>query len=435
MRAIAVSRAAAAGERRHRARRRAGRLCGRRPGRPRALAWLLGGDRLPLCRRRRPERRLRPRHRSQRAARAADPERPGHGGSRRRRSAPACSRRASRLPLAQPTAARVVALATAACILLYDAWGKRRRWSGPSTWGCAAALNLLLGVAAVPGGARLGLAAGAAAARLHHRGDGGQPGRGPRRKTGGRGVRSDILDCRPGGAARRWPRWPRSCGRAGADGGAGAGACCRRSGPRLADPGAGPDPPRGQDRRAVAGAARRGPRRVVSAGRSTALMILATGVLAGIARAAFRRHLMTWTSSGREFASTSSTRSSSPPACSAPSNLLLRDVVARSADETPVAAARRGRSRRRSITHPALLEPDRSVLRAAIEPSCSLAGPVVVVPGGEAVKNDPRHVDAIHRGDPRRRPLPPLVCRRRSAAARCSTSPATRRPRRTAASG
>ena len=50
-----------------------------------------------------------------------------------------------------------------------------------------------------------------------------------------------------------------------------------------------------------------------------------------------------------------------------------------------------------------------------------LAGPVVVVPGGETVKNDQRHVDAIHRGDQRRRALPPFVRRRhrRRRGARC----------------
>ena len=77
-----------------------------------------------------------------------------------------------------------------------------------------------------------------------------------------------------------------------------------------------------------------------------------------------------------------------------PSNLLLRDVVARSADQTPsrlVVVVDRGVSDR----HPQLL--------AQIDAYCqrhrtvlSLAAPVLVVPGGEAVKNDPRHVDEIH---------------------------------------
>ena len=78
----------------------------------------------------------------------------------------------------------------------------------------------------------------------------------------------------------------------------------------------------------------------------------------------------------------------------ASSNLLLRDVVARSADQTPsdlVVVLDQGVLDH----HPALLENiaeygqrHRTVLR--------IAGPVVMVPGGETVKNDPRHVEAIH---------------------------------------
>ena len=78
----------------------------------------------------------------------------------------------------------------------------------------------------------------------------------------------------------------------------------------------------------------------------------------------------------------------------APSNLLLRDLVARSADRSPsdfIAVLDQGVLDH----HPRLLEQiadyahrHRTVLH--------LAGPIVVVPGGEAVKNDPRHVDAIH---------------------------------------
>ena len=78
-----------------------------------------------------------------------------------------------------------------------------------------------------------------------------------------------------------------------------------------------------------------------------------------------------------------------------PSNLLLRDVVARSADQTPsdlVVVVDQGVVDH----HPALLQNiaeygqrHRTVLR--------IAGPVVVVPGGETVKNDQRHVDAVHR--------------------------------------
>jgi 3-dehydroquinate synthase len=78
----------------------------------------------------------------------------------------------------------------------------------------------------------------------------------------------------------------------------------------------------------------------------------------------------------------------------APSNLLLRDIVARSADRSPsdlIVVLDQG-----VLDHhpdlPAQIaeyaERHRTVLH--------LAGPVLAVPGGEAVKNDARHVDAIH---------------------------------------
>jgi 3-dehydroquinate synthase len=77
-----------------------------------------------------------------------------------------------------------------------------------------------------------------------------------------------------------------------------------------------------------------------------------------------------------------------------PSNLLLRDVVARSADQSPsrlLVVLDRGVHDH----HPALV--------SRIDEYChrhrtvlNLAGPVLDVPGGEAVKNDSRHVDAIH---------------------------------------
>ena len=47
-------------------------------------------------------------------------------------------------------AAGIVAGATAACILLYDAWGKRQTWVGPVNMGLCRAGNLMLGVAAAP---------------------------------------------------------------------------------------------------------------------------------------------------------------------------------------------------------------------------------------------------------------------------------------------
>jgi len=44
--------------------------------------------------------------------------------------------------------------ATAVCILLYDAWGKRQTWAGPVNMGLCRAGNLLLGVAATPAALR-----------------------------------------------------------------------------------------------------------------------------------------------------------------------------------------------------------------------------------------------------------------------------------------
>jgi 3-dehydroquinate synthase len=77
-----------------------------------------------------------------------------------------------------------------------------------------------------------------------------------------------------------------------------------------------------------------------------------------------------------------------------PSNLLLRDVIARSADQSP--------SRMIVVLDRGVLD-HHPRLVARIEEYChrhrtvlTLAGPVMVVPGGEAVKNDPRHVEEIH---------------------------------------
>lgn len=79
----------------------------------------------------------------------------------------------------------------------------------------------------------------------------------------------------------------------------------------------------------------------------------------------------------------------------APSNLLLRDVIARTADQTPsrlIVVVDRGVADH----HPALAsqvveycQRHKTVLR--------LAAPVLVVAGGEAVKNDTGAVDEIHR--------------------------------------
>jgi 4-hydroxybenzoate polyprenyltransferase len=58
--------------------------------------------------------------------------------------------------LAFPAAwsAGLVASGTAACILLYDSWGKRRTWFGPVNMGLCRAGNLMLGVAAMPAALR-----------------------------------------------------------------------------------------------------------------------------------------------------------------------------------------------------------------------------------------------------------------------------------------
>jgi 3-dehydroquinate synthase len=76
------------------------------------------------------------------------------------------------------------------------------------------------------------------------------------------------------------------------------------------------------------------------------------------------------------------------------SNLLLRDVVARSTDQTP--------SRLLVVVDDGVSKHHADLLQR-IEEYCNrhrtvlnLAAPTLVVPGGEAVKNDPRHVDEIH---------------------------------------
>jgi 3-dehydroquinate synthase len=77
-----------------------------------------------------------------------------------------------------------------------------------------------------------------------------------------------------------------------------------------------------------------------------------------------------------------------------PSNLLLRDVVARSADESPtrLLVVLDGGVREH---HPALVSQIDEYCRRH-RTVLNLAGPVLDVPGGESVKNDPRYVDAIH---------------------------------------
>jgi 3-dehydroquinate synthase len=77
-----------------------------------------------------------------------------------------------------------------------------------------------------------------------------------------------------------------------------------------------------------------------------------------------------------------------------PSNLLLRDVVARSADQTPsdlVVVVDRG-----VVDHQPQLAEHIAEYAQRHRTVLHLAAPVLVVPGGEAVKNDPRYVDQIH---------------------------------------
>ena len=131
-----------------RARRLRGRGAGNGRGRP-GLAVAAGVDRLSLRRRRRPERLLRSPARRGRAARAADPERPGPGLARRRsRCGPARRRRDLAAQATRPAAA--IAAAIAALVLLYDAWGKHQAAFGPVNMGLCRGLNLVLGMAAVP---------------------------------------------------------------------------------------------------------------------------------------------------------------------------------------------------------------------------------------------------------------------------------------------
>lgn len=78
-----------------------------------------------------------------------------------------------------------------------------------------------------------------------------------------------------------------------------------------------------------------------------------------------------------------------------PSNLLLRDVVARSADRSPsplVVVLDQG-----VLEHHPRLPEQIAEYAQRHRTVLSLSAPVVVVPGGEAVKNDPRYVDDIHR--------------------------------------
>ena len=175
-----------------------------------------------------------------------------------------------------------MALAIAAAVLLYDAWGKRQAPIAPLNMALCRALNLMLGVAAVPAALADGLADGRRAAALHLRDHRAEPGRGPRRLGTGGLVRFDNLDGldrrpragdRRAAGSRRFPALVlaaalRLAGRAGVRRGAAPPDARRRSGrpssaascrwswstPRSAPP---------------------------SPGRSIAAAILATGLVAG----------------------------------------------------------------------------------------------------------------------------------------------------------
>ena len=126
------------------------------------------------------------------------PERPLPSGRvtrapRRRVSAAACSRPGVGLACGGGLAAGLVGGGHGAVHPALRRGGASARPGGPVNMGLCRAGNLMLGVAADASGAALGLAAGAAAPGLHHRGDRGQPRRSARRKSAGRGLRSDIL--------------------------------------------------------------------------------------------------------------------------------------------------------------------------------------------------------------------------------------------------
>ena len=90
------------------------------------------------------------RPRSDRAARTADTERARVRSASRRGSAWACSPPGSSRRRVANRGAGMVAGATAACVLLYDAWGKRQGLLGPLNMGMCRGLNLLLGISAAP---------------------------------------------------------------------------------------------------------------------------------------------------------------------------------------------------------------------------------------------------------------------------------------------
>ena len=168
-------------------------------GNGRALPWLLAADRLPLRRRRGPERLLRSPARCGRAAGAAHPERPGPG--RARGGLGAALLVAGVASAAQATRPAVaIALrhcgARRAVRCVGEAPGRLR----PREHGALPRAEPGAGDGGRPGHNLGTLAARAAILCIYRRGDGGQPWRSPRRETRGRGAGSDIVDRRGGRA-------------------------------------------------------------------------------------------------------------------------------------------------------------------------------------------------------------------------------------------
>ena len=196
-----LSRAAAPRQRRHRHRRRAGRIRDRRTRHPRRAAVAARELLLPLCRRRGPQRRVRSRPRSESSGRSGPSRR---GGSARR----AATLGGALLPLGVAAAARasLAAAGVALAIALRPALrrvGQAPAAVAPLNMAMCRALNLMLGVAAGPGRAVGGVAHRGGAAALHlcrHRP---QPRRSPWRLAPRRLVCADNL----GGRDRRAARW------------------------------------------------------------------------------------------------------------------------------------------------------------------------------------------------------------------------------------
>ena len=149
---------------------------------PDALPWLLLSSCCLYAGGRGPERRVRSGPRSDRAAGAADPVGTRQHATGGRASAACCWRPAWQRRAAASRRRRRHRAGDRRCwSLLYDAWGKRQAPIAPLNMALCRALNLMLGVAAVPAALCGGVADRRGAAALHLRGHRAQPRRGPRR--------------------------------------------------------------------------------------------------------------------------------------------------------------------------------------------------------------------------------------------------------------